>query len=132
MIKIVLTLFALSLLVSCGEFPVNKPLTEDSKQTLDSIKYVLKLESLKYSYTEVNTSQTGKRLYFTIYLSDVDKPANYDTINKSLLSAFERSGYDFKNCYTVSIRYFKSYERAKVWRIYQFDNKKQLKEIRYQ
>lgn len=117
-------LFYLSLfltLSSCN-LPEMKELNDESKKELDSIVNELKLEQIKHFYSS-KTKNGETKTFFYVDLWNIDDSTDFKAYNDRIISAFEKSGYDFKDLNYISITYFKKYVASDLYVYYDIDPK---------
>lgn len=108
--------------ISSCNLPEMKKLNNESKKEIDSIISELKLEQLEHSYRSKTTN--GKtRTVFYVNLWNIDDSTDFKAYNERIISAFEKSGYDFRDINYISIGYYKKYYASGLYVYYDINPK---------
>jgi hypothetical protein len=103
--KNIIYLSAILILNSCN-LPEMKKLNKESEKELQSIINELNIENFQYSYH--SKTENGKsKSFFSVKLSNIDDSADFRVYNDRIISAFEKSGFEFEEQDFIRISYFK-------------------------
>ncbi|MBC9811461.1 hypothetical protein H9Y05_03135 [Crocinitomicaceae bacterium CZZ-1] len=108
------------LLVNSCNLPEMKKLNNESKKEIDEIINELKLEDFQYSFHQKTTNENTKKAFF-VDLSNIDDSTDFKPYNDRIISAFEKSGYDFKDQDFIRIGYFKQLMTIDLYVYYEID-----------
>lgn len=108
------------LLVNSCNLPEMKKLNNESKKEIDEIINELKLEDFQYSFHQKTTNGNEKK-FFSVKLSNIDDSTDFKLYNDRIISAFEKSGYDFKDQDFIRIGYFKQLMTIDLYVYYEID-----------
>lgn len=108
------------LLVNSCNLPEMKKLNNESKKEIDEIINELKLEDFQYSFHQKTTNGNEKK-FFSVKLSNIDDSTDFKLYNDRIISAFEKSGYDFKDQNFIRIGYFKQLMTIDLYVYYEID-----------
>lgn len=108
------------LLVNSCNLPEMKKLNNESKKEIDEIINELKLEDFQYSFHQKTTNGNTKKAFF-VDLSNIDNSTDFKPYNDRIISAFEKSGYDFKDQDFIRIGYFKQLMTIDLYVYYEID-----------
>lgn len=122
-------LASILLLVNSCNLPEMKKLNNESKKEIDKIINELRLEDFQYSFHQKTTNGNEKK-FFSVKLSNIDDSTDFKLYNDRIISAFEKSGYDFKDQDFIRIGYFKQLIPIDLYVYYEIDpkNKQIIKE----
>lgn len=118
--KIIYVLITL-VLASCN-LPEVKELNNESKKVIDQIISELKLEDFQYSFHQ-KTKNGNTKKFFSVKLSNIDDSVDFKPYNDKIISAFEKSEYDFKDQDFIRIGYFKQFITIDLYVYYEIDPK---------
>ena len=122
-------LASILLLVNSCNLPEMKKLKKKKKKEIDKIINELRLEDFQYSFHQKTTNGNEKK-FFSVKLSNIDDSTDFKLYNDRIISAFEKSGYDFKDQDFIRIGYFKQLIPIDLYVYYEIDpkNKQIIKE----
>lgn len=107
-------------IISACNLPEIKKLNSESKKEIDEIINELKLEDFHYSFHQKTTNGNGKK-FFSVKLSNIDDSTDFKPYNDRIISAFEKSGYDFRDQDFIRIGYFKQLMSINLYVSYEID-----------
>lgn len=107
-------------IIAACNLPEIKKLNSESKKEIDQIINELQLEDFQYSFSQKTTNGNTKKVFF-VELSNIDDSTDFKPYNERIISAFEKSGYDFTDQDFIRIGYFKQLMSINLYVYYEID-----------